>query len=306
MKNILINDKNYPELLKSIKKPPQQLYIEGNEKITTMPCVTVVGSRNMTDYGKEMTKKIVKELTQAGICIVSGLAVGIDTIAHKTCLENGGKTIAVLGCGLNKVFPLENKGLYNEIINKGGCVISEYEPNTIAQKYYFPERNRIVSGLSVATIVIEATYRSGTSITAKCALEQGRKLFCVPNSVGSKNSAGTINLLKMGATLITDGKEILYELGIIEKKENYEELLENQKREKINLLEQEELNNLDEQVKKIYYYVKINKRVNLENICNDLKINIKDMNMCITILELKGLIVNKDGLNYCVRDELYV
>lgn len=306
MKSLLFGEDKYPKLLEKIKKAPQELYFQGNESVLNMPCVTVVGSRNMTDYGRDITRQIVKELCLAGICIVSGLAVGIDTIAHQTCLDNGGKTVAVLGCGLNKVFPAENKGLYKDIINNGGCVISEYEPNTIAQKRFFPERNRIVSGLSLATVVIEATYRSGTSITAKCALEQGRKLFCIPNSIGNKNSAGIINLLKSGATLVTDGKEILYELGMLDEKQNYEELVEKQRLDKINLLEQEELSQLDENAKQIYLYIKENKVVNSEIMCNELKMSIQNINMYLTILELKGLIINRHGTNYMIRDELYV
>lgn len=306
MESLLLGEKNYPKLLEKIKNAPLELYYEGDENVLNMPCVTVVGSRNMTDYGRDVTREIVKELTLAGVCIISGLAVGIDTIAHQTCLDYGGKTVAVLGCGLNKVFPAENKGLYKEIIKSGGCAISEYEPDTIAQKRFFPQRNRIVSGLSLATVVIEATYRSGTSITAKCALEQGRKLFCIPNSIGNKNSAGIINLLKSGATLVTDGKEILYELGILDEKQNYEELLERQRLNKINLLEQEELSQLDENAKQIYLYIKENKVVNSEVMCNELKMSIQNINMYLTILELKGLIINRHGTNYMIRDELYV
>lgn len=306
MKSVILGEDGYPNLLEGIKNAPKKLYIEGDEKILEMPCVTVIGSRNMTDYGRDVTREIVKELVLAGICIVSGLAIGIDSVAHNCCLENGGKTVAVLGSGINKVFPAENRGLFKDIIKSGGCVVSEYEPNTIAQKRFFPERNRIVSGLSLATVVIEATYRSGTSITAKCALEQGRKLFCIPNSIGNKNSAGIINLLKNGATLVTDGKEILYELGIINKKENYEEVVEKQRLNKINLLEQEELIQLDEQARKIYFYIKENKLVDAEIMCSKLKMSIQDINMYLTILELKGLIINKYGTNYVIRDEFYV
>ena len=306
MNIIKIENKKYPDMLKKIKNAPYKLYIRGDEEVLNMPCITVVGSRNMSDYGRDMTRKIVKELTLGGMCIVSGLAVGIDTIAHQTCLENNGKTVAVLGSGLNKVFPAENKELFNSIIKSGGCVVSEYEPDTIAQKRFFPERNRIVSGLSLGTLVIEATYRSGTSITAQCALEQGKKVFCIPNSIGNKNSAGIINLLKKGATLVTDGKEIMYELGILDKKENYEELVQKQRLEKIRLLEQEELSQLDEIAVRVYQYIKENKVVNFEIMCKDLEMNVQDINMYLTILELKGLIENKYGVNYIVRDELYV
>ena len=305
MKLLNIEDEKYPKLLKKIKNPPQKLYVKGNENILNSTCITVVGSRNMSEYGRKITKEIVKELVLSGMCIVSGLAVGIDTIAHQTCLENNGKTIAVLGSGLNKIFPAENKNLFTSIINKGGAVISEYEPNTIAQKKFFPQRNRIVSGLSLGTLVIEATYRSGTSITAKCAFNQGRKVFCIPNSIGNKNSIGTINLLKNGAILVTNAKEILYELGIVNKKENYEEIIEKEKKLKNYLLEQEELSKLDEKAKIIYYYIKNNKIANLEIMCNELKMNVQEINVYLSILELKGLIINKYGTSYMVKDDLY-
>ena len=296
----------YPKLLENIKNSPKELYIEGDENILNFPSITIVGSRNMTDYGRNMTKEIVRELTLAGMCIISGLAVGIDSVAHQTCLDYGGKTVAVLGSGLKKIYPKENKDLYRKIIENGGCAVSEQEPDSEAKKINFPARNRIVSGLSLATVVIEATYRSGTSITANFAFEQGKKVFCIPNSIGNKNSSGTINLLKKGAKLITSGKEILYELGIIDEIDKYDELAELNRLNKIELLEQEELSQLDEQAKKIYFYIKDNKIVNSEIMCNELKISIQNMNMYLTILELKGLILNKNGNKYVLRDELYV
>ena len=296
----------YPKLLENIKNSPKELYIEGDENILNFPSITIVGSRNMTDYGRNMTKEIVRELTLAGMCIISGLAVGIDSVAHQTCLDYGGKTVAVLGSGLKKIYPKENKNLYRKIIENGGCAVSEQEPDSEVKKVNFPARNRIVSGLSLATVVIEATYRSGTNITANFAFEQGKKVFCIPNSIGNKNSSGTINLLKKGAKLITSGKEILYELGIIDEIDKYDELAELNRLNKIELLEQEELSQLDEQAKKIYFYIKDNKIVNSEIMCNELKISIQNMNMYLTILELKGLILNKNGNKYVLRDELYV
>lgn len=300
MKILALEDLEYPESLRSIKNAPKELYVMGNTNCFYMPCVTVVGSRNMSEYGKKMTRKIVKELVEAGICIVSGLAVGVDTIAHETCLENDGHTIAVLGSGLNKVFPSENKELFNRIVNSGGCVMSEHMPDEEAKKIYFPARNRIVSGLSLATLVIEAAYRSGTSITAKFAFEQGKKVFCIPNSIGSKNSSGTINLIKKGATMITNAEEILYSLGLIDKLDDYEKYLEEQKINKAKMLEEEELDGLDEDVKKVYFYIKENKVINSDIICNELNMSIQDINTYLTILELKGLILNKSGGMYYI------
>lgn len=306
MELIRKGEEKYPKLLEGIKNAPQELYVNGDIECLKLPCITVVGSRNMSDYGKKMTRKIVKELTLAGMCIVSGLAVGIDSIAHQTCLENGGKTVAVIGAGLNNVYPPENVGLYNEILKHQGCVLSEYEPDTEAQKLFFPARNRIVSGLSLGTLVVEATYRSGTSITAKFAFDQGRKVFCVPNCIGNKNSCGTINLIKKGATLITSGDEILYHLGIIKELEDFEEMVEQQRINKVNILEQDSLSQLDEQAKTVYFYIKENGVANSEIISSKLNISIQDINMYLTILELKGLIINKHGNNYSLRDELYV
>lgn len=302
MKKLLIEDSDYPKSLQNIKNSPIELYAEGNLNCLNMPCVTVVGSRNMSEYGKKMTKKIVKELVDSGICIVSGLAIGIDTVAHETCLENGGYTVAVLGSGLNKIFPRENINLFNRIINSGGCVLSEHLPDEEAQKVYFPARNRIVSGLSLGTLVIEAAHRSGTSITAKFAFEQRKKVFCIPNSCENKNSCGTINLIKKGAIMITEGKEILYSLGIISKPDDYEEFVEQQQLKKIELLEKEQLQGLDENAKKIFNYIKENGVANTEIMCRELKYSIQDVNMYLTILELKGLISSKCGGNYFVNE----
>lgn len=305
MNSINIEDNNYPEQLKNIKNPPNTIYYEGNINLLKEPSVTIVGSRNMSEYGKKMASKISKDLTKNNMCIVSGMAIGVDTIAHRSCIEQGGKTIAVLGSGLNKIFPPENKELFKKIINTGGCVISEYSPDTIAQKRFFPERNRIVSGLSLGTVVVEATYRSGTSITAKYAFEQGKKVFCIPNRVGSKNSAGILNLLKKGAILATTGDDILYGLGIIKEKIDIEEIEEEQKLLKTEILEQENLKNLDIDARKLYFYIKENKVINPEIACKELKMSIQKMNVYLTILELKGLIINKSGVDYKIRDELY-
>ena len=325
-------ENNYPILLKNIKSAPQELYIEGDLKCLELPCITIVGSRNMSDYGRNMTKTIVQDFTLAGFCIVSGLAIGIDSVAHKTCLENGGKTIAVIGSGLNKIYPKENIGLFKDIINCGGCVISEHEPNQEADKIFFPARNRIVSGLSLGTVVIEATYRSGTSITANFALKQGRKLFCLPNMIGHKNSAGTLNLIKKGAMMVTKTDEIISELSEqlkgydkfikyekIKKKgkeyQNIEEgkyfdkiksMEENEKIIKTNLKEQEIIGNLDDITKFIYMFIKDNKIVNSETLSNELNISIQDVNSNLTILELNGLIENKFESNYAIKEEFDV
>lgn len=300
-------DAAYPTLLNNISNPPKTIYSMGDEKILNQKSVAVVGSRNMSEYGKKVTEKIVKDLTLAGVCIVSGMAVGIDSVAHKTCLENGGKTIAILGSGLRRIFPPENADLFKKIVDNGGCVISEYPENQLAQKSYFAMRNRLISGLSVATLVIEATHRSGTSITAKYALNQGKKLLCIPNSIGNKNSAGILNWMKNGAKVVTSANDILKEIGWPNKLQSIDEEQKyiNKERE----IEEFELNCLkseNEIVKNIYYYIKENGETNAEFLSSKFEIEIYNINVFLAILELKGLIVNTHGISYKVRDDLYV
>lgn len=180
MKKISINNKDYPKKLKEILNPPEKLYVEGNLKDLDSPCLAVVGSRNCTEYGEKWCKYFVRELVKYGITIVSGMALGIDSIAHKTALKYGGKTIAVLPCGFNNIFPEENINLYKRIIENDGTAITEYDLNSKAGYQKFLQRNRIVSGLSMGVLVVEAAYRSGTTVTARHALIQKRDVFCIP------------------------------------------------------------------------------------------------------------------------------
>ena len=180
MKLIKYDDKYYPETLKSINNSPKKIYIEGNINNLNSNCLAVVGSRNCTNYGEKWCEIFVKELVKYNITIVSGMAKGIDSIAHSTALKYGGKTIAVLPCGLENIYPKSNKALFKKILDSNGTVISEYSPKTEAFYDLFLERNRIVSGLSMGLLVVEAAYRSGTSVTARLALSQGKDVFCIP------------------------------------------------------------------------------------------------------------------------------
>ena len=180
MKIITIKNNNYPKALRRIQNAPEKLYIEGTIVNFDFPCLAVIGSRNCTEYGEKWCKYFVKELVKYGFTIVSGMALGIDSIAHKTALKYGGKTIAVLPCGFNKIYPKRNMGLFNEILKNNGTIISEYDLDTEADYNCFLERNRIVSGLSMGVLVIEAAYRSGTSVTARLAISENRDVFCIP------------------------------------------------------------------------------------------------------------------------------
>ena len=203
IKSIDYNDKNYPRSLKSIKEPPMKLYYEGNYDLINSLCFSIVGSRDLTTYGRKIEQKFVKDLCLRGITIVSGMAVGADTVAHKETLKHGKKTIAVLPCGFHHIYPEQNEELYHQIIENGGLVVSEYEPNIKAQSAYFLKRNRIVAGLSQGLLVVEAKSRSGTSVTAKLAKEQGKKVFALPGRLDSKNGVGVNRLIKEEGAIMT-------------------------------------------------------------------------------------------------------
>jgi len=210
--NILtINESKYPSNLKTIYDPPHVLYVKGQVIGNDAISLAVVGSRAPTTYGKLITEKICKKLGEAGMTIISGMARGIDSIAHKSAIAGGGRTIAVLGCGLSVTYPPENFKLMNDIINQG-AVISEFSMSTNPDKMNFPQRNRIISGLSLGTLIVEAAEKSGSLITARHAVEQGREVFAVPGSINSPKSKGTNRLIKSGAKLVDNVEDIIDEL----------------------------------------------------------------------------------------------
>lgn len=212
---ITIYDELYPEYLRKIYDPPIVLYIKGTIRRDEL-AVAVVGSRKATYYGLRMAEDIAYELARNGITVVSGMARGIDSYAHNGALRTGARTIAVLGCGLDIVYPRENKELMEKIIGSG-AVISEYVPGVEPSAYNFPARNRIISGFSMGVVVIEAGEHSGSLITANFALDQGREVFAVPGNANSLNSVGTNKLIKDGAKLVTGIEDILEELFFLSK-----------------------------------------------------------------------------------------
>lgn len=209
---LVLNDTEYPKWLLEIPDPPPVLYIHG--ELPEVPYISIVGSRNATSYGISNAGRIAGELVASGSCIVSGLARGIDTAAHVGALENNGKTIAVLGSGLGNIYPSENRELAYKIATNG-AVISEFPYMSNPEPKNFPMRNRIISGISVGTLVVEAAKKSGSLITARLAAEQNREVFALPGNVGSFKSAGTHSLLKQGAKLVEGAGDILEELSYI-------------------------------------------------------------------------------------------
>ena len=212
IKIINISDDNYPAKLKNIYAPPITIFAKGDISLLNSKSIAIVGSREPSKYGIYVAEKFSKELSKEGITIVSGLARGIDTFAHVGALTSFGKTIAVLGSGIDVVYPKENAKYYREISEKG-LIISEYIVGTAPESKNFPQRNRIISGLSDGVLVVEARKNSGTMITTDFALEQGKELYVIPGNITSNLSAGTNNLIKEGAKLVTDVYEILEDLN---------------------------------------------------------------------------------------------
>ena len=212
--HISVEDEHYPNLLKEIQNPPGEIYFRGALPELKLPMVSIVGTRKATREGKELAGQIAKELVGAGVTVVSGLAMGIDTAAHRGALDGGGSTIAVLGNGIDSVYPAQNYKLAERIIKMGGTIISEYAPGEPSFKHRFIERNRIISGLSLGVVVVEAPGRSGALSTARFAGEQGRGVFVFPSSPKNKNYEGSHSLIRDGATLITKTDDILEDLDI--------------------------------------------------------------------------------------------
>ncbi len=271
----------YPELLTYINEPPMGLYIIGKPLPTENKFLSVIGSRKCSEYGLNVTHRLSKEVAKFGVVVVSGMARGIDSMANKGALDSGGYTIAVLGGGADVCYPPENKELM-ERIKQSGCIISEYPPGAKPLPRNFPARNRIISGLSQATLVVEAGKQSGTSITAGQALDEGREVLAVPGDITSVFSYGTNELIKNGAAMVTCCEDILDALGI-----SYSEYTHDNKVSES--LSPEE---------KIVYNVLSFEPKSFDSIINETRSSANSINYVITILEIKGLIKKLPGRRY--------
>jgi DNA processing protein len=212
IKVVVYHDPDYPLVLKEIDGAPIVLYMKGNYLPEDRYAIAVVGSRKYTSYGESVTQRIASDLASSGFTIISGMARGVDTLSHKAALSSGGRTIAVLGTGLDVCYPSENRSLV-ERAAASGCVVSEFPPGTIPSRENFPRRNRLISGLSLGVLVVEATLESGSLITANFALEQNKEVFAVPGNITSRNSEGTNRLIKQGARVATEANDIIEELA---------------------------------------------------------------------------------------------
>ena len=278
---VTIFSENYPALLKEIALPPIVLYARGDVGLLNKPCVSIVGTRRATKYGKEITKKFASQLAESGLVVVSGLADGVDTVAHQSCVDLNKPTIAVLGCGINTIYPANNINLAKNI-EKCGLIISEYQPNEKPQTYYFPMRNRIIAGLSKATIITEAPIKSGALITMDYALESNREVFAIPGRVTDNYSLGCNKAIKENrANILLELEDILKVYNMASSKSNSTE----------NFIQL----SINEQM--IYDLLK-NNDLHYQEIIDKTKFETKVLNTVLMQLEINGIITKLPGNFY--------
>lgn len=288
-KILKLEQKDFPEKLRKIENSPKQLYLIGNEKLLYEDCFGVVGTRRITEYGIQNCEFFTKELVFRNIPIVSGMAIGTDSIAHKTALEYGGKTIAVLGSGFNNIFPEENIELFQKIIEEDGLIVTEYEHDMKPLKENFPQRNRIVTALSEGILVIEAAFRSGTSITVNNAKKQGKKVFAIPGKLDSCVGVGVNNMIKYGAILTTNIEDIISNYPQFENK------LRKSTQRKIS-----KSVNIKFEYRKIYEILEQGEAC-IDEIIQETSITFKDIIKLLTNMEIEGLIEQNISGEYKIK-----
>jgi DNA processing protein len=288
---ITIKDDDYPVLLKNIYDPPPIIYYQGNflDMVNNKKTLAIVGSRKASYYGRKIARDISLELASRGYTIISGLARGIDTNAHLGALEAGGKTVAVLGCGIDRIYPAENVSIANKIM-KNGAIITEFPIYTKPEKSNFPRRNRIISGLSMGTLVVEATEKSGALITADYSLDQGREVFAIPGSIHSFLSKGCHDLIKQGAKLVNSYHDIIEELEI---EDIYNKSSENSKKKDENI----NIDDLNEHEKVFLQYISTDP-LHIDEIADLTELSMAQLNETLLSLELKNLIREVEGKRY--------
>jgi DNA processing protein len=294
---------SFPTLLKEINPPPKLLYCKGNKELLNQTCISIVGTRKYTEYGEIMTTQIIQDLSVLDVVIVSGLAKGIDTIAHTQAIKNNLKTIAVLGSGIDYIYPIFNTKLAQQILDEGGLIISEYTDKTEPRDYHFPQRNRIISGLCVATIMIESSEKSGALITADYALKQGREIFTITGDVDRETSIGPLQLLQRGGAYpIKNGKEIIEILKLqphlrlkYNKKHKYFPVALPAQKKQIPLKY-----NLNPIEQKIFSSLSKRQLNSLDRINQKTGLPIEKILQTLSILEIQDLISIKNG-KYCIN-----
>lgn len=281
---INLSDYDYLRDLPHIPDPPKKLFIRGNLPAKRVKTVAIVGTRKPSAYGREIATKIASECAKNSIVVISGLALGIDSIAHRAAIDSGGKTIAVLANGVDKIYPRSHEDLGQKILQTNGAILSEYPNNTPARPWQFLARNRIVSGLADAVVIIEAASRSGTLSTANHALDQGKEIFAVPGNITSPLSAGCNQLIKNGANPLTSVEDLL-DFLIPDRFEKQTQLFKGDTREENVILE----------------FLSKNGTTSSDAIIKQTKLSASEFNQAITMLELKGLALNNGGEKWSLK-----
>ena len=281
---INLSDYNYLRDLPHIPDPPKKLFIRGKLPAKRVKTVAIVGTRKPSAYGREIATKIASECAKNGIVVVSGLALGIDSIAHRAAIDSGGKTIAILANGVDKIYPRSHEDLGQKILQTNGAILSEYPNNTPARPWQFLARNRIVSGLADAVVIIEAASRSGTLSTANHALDQGKEIFAVPGNITSPLSAGCNQLIKNGANPLTSVEDLL-DFLIPNRFEKQTQLFKGDTSEENVILE----------------FLSKNGTTSSDTIIKQTKLSASEFNQAITMLELKGLALNNGGEKWSLK-----
>ncbi|WP_282930105.1 DNA-processing protein DprA [Anaerococcus sp. Marseille-Q7828] len=280
-------DDDYPFNLRYIDDRPTLLFYKGRlDREKDKNSIAFVGARKCTEYGKWACKNLSQDISRAGITTVSGLAYGIDAMCHKSTLEVAGRSIGVIGCGIDKIYPKQNRKLY-QALEEDGLILSEFPLETEPRSYNFPRRNRIISGISLATVVIEAKEKSGTMITTRCALDQGKEVFAVPGNINSIYSRGTNKLIQEGSKLITCADDILEELDYLLEYSNSKNEID------YSSLEKDELD--------IVKYIEENPNSSADILSAELKIKIDEINYLLTSLELRDFIENIGNNEFTVK-----
>ena len=281
---INLSDYDYLRDLPHIPDPPKKLFIRGKLPAKRVKTVAIVGTRKPSAYGREIATKIASECAKNGIVVVSGLALGIDSIAHRAAIDSGGKTIAVLANGVDKIYPRSHEDLGQKILQTNGAILSEYPNNTPARPWQFLARNRIVSSLADAVVIIEAASRSGTLSTANHALDQGKEIFAVPGNITSPLSAGCNQLIKNGANPLTSVEDLL-DFLIPNRFEKQTQLFKGDTSEENVILE----------------FLSKNGTTSSDTIIKQTKLSASEFNQAITMLELKGLALNNGGEKWSLK-----
>jgi DNA processing protein len=280
---ITFDDPLYPYLLKQIYDPPLVIFVQGNKKLLNQSQLAIVGSRSASVNGREAAFKLAQQLAEVGLIVTSGLALGIDAAAHKGALMSDASTIAVVATGLDKVYPARHRALAQQIISHRGAIISEFLPGTLPKAGHFPKRNRIISGLSIGVLVVEAAMKSGSLITARCALEQNRDVFSIPSTINNPQAKGCHWLIKQGAKLVEEVADIIEELTFVNKSQDIVDKNIAQKSQNKSLCVDELLANVGFEITPVD---KVVSRCNLP---------IEEVLTRLTLLELSGLVAAVPG-----------